>query len=312
VGRWDAFLSYSRKNEARAAQIVEAISAAGLTVWFDRNDIRATEELFTSNISEGVVEASCFCVLISAEAADSAWVNKEVEGYARSALLRGGAVMYFLLDGDSPAGAVRWFEALVAHTDVGLDAKVDVRTRVIADDGLQGFVRELVRTFRPERSQPVLLEGAARIRRAEEYWDANNVMARLGWKMPDMRGLLARFDAFLPPYPFEYPPDDQITFVLEQIFHQPDDGAIMANPGSQKAITRIMGYHDILVSAAHRGSPVMILYSMGVDAPILEELQSSYYDVRAISRAPATRPPRPYRHPRFWLSDCSLVRPTDS
>jgi TIR domain len=79
----DVFITYSRSDLATAERLEGPISAAGLAVWRDRNEIRAGDN-FPDDIAAAI--DSCFAVvwLASVASVQSTWVRREL-AYATDA-----------------------------------------------------------------------------------------------------------------------------------------------------------------------------------------------------------------------------------
>ncbi len=66
----DAFISYSRREQGFARQLVEAFAQRGYNAWFDRNDVRPAGE-FWEDIKAGIEEASAFIFIMSPDSITS-------------------------------------------------------------------------------------------------------------------------------------------------------------------------------------------------------------------------------------------------
>lgn len=75
------FLSYARKNITIMQQIKASLNAANLIVWTDENLTPGTEA-WTNAIQEAIEFAGCVAVILSPEAKQSVWVNRELS-YAK-------------------------------------------------------------------------------------------------------------------------------------------------------------------------------------------------------------------------------------
>ena len=91
----DIFVSYARTDEARAAEVVEALRGAGYAVW--RDDELPAHRAYADVIEERLKSAKAVVVLWSAEAAKSQWVRAEADA-ARGA----GTLVQATLDGTMP------------------------------------------------------------------------------------------------------------------------------------------------------------------------------------------------------------------
>jgi hypothetical protein len=89
--RYDIFLSYAREDAERARMLVEALSAEGWSVFWDRDSIPAGET-FPSYLKQSLLSSACVLVLWSRSAVGSRWVEHE----ARFAHERGLLIPAFL------------------------------------------------------------------------------------------------------------------------------------------------------------------------------------------------------------------------
>lgn len=100
------FLSYSRKDEARARRLTEWLERKGHDVWRDEDDIGGGTS-FSSEIEKALKECDAVLVLWSADSVQSAWVRDEA-GYGRDA----GKLIPISLDRTDPPLGFRQFQAL--------------------------------------------------------------------------------------------------------------------------------------------------------------------------------------------------------
>ena len=71
----DVFLSYSRKDLRRARPVINALEAAGLSVWWDRRLIGGSE--FSKEIRDELDKAAAVVALWSSRSVESPWVLDE-------------------------------------------------------------------------------------------------------------------------------------------------------------------------------------------------------------------------------------------
>src|SRR4051794_35538324 len=100
------FLSYSRKDEAKARRFAKWLERQGHAVWRDEDDIGGGAS-FSSEIENALKEWDAVLVLWSADSVKSAWVRDEA-GYGRDA----GKLIPFSLDGTEPPLGFRQFQAI--------------------------------------------------------------------------------------------------------------------------------------------------------------------------------------------------------
>ncbi|MEO0458380.1 MAG: TIR domain-containing protein, partial [Cyanobacteria bacterium P01_A01_bin.114] len=76
---YDAFISYGRvDSKVFATQLSEQLSAQGLQVWFDQNDIPLGVD-YQQQIDDGIEKAHCFLFIISPHSVNSPYCTKEIE-----------------------------------------------------------------------------------------------------------------------------------------------------------------------------------------------------------------------------------------
>jgi tetratricopeptide (TPR) repeat protein len=100
------FLSYSRKDEAKARRFTAWLEREGHDVWRDEDDIGGGAS-FSSEIESALKDCDGVLVLWSAESIQSAWVRDEA-GYGRDA----GKLIPFSLDGTVPPLGFRQFQSI--------------------------------------------------------------------------------------------------------------------------------------------------------------------------------------------------------
>jgi tetratricopeptide (TPR) repeat protein len=100
------FLSYSRKDGAKAQRLTAWLEHDGHDVWRDEDDIGGGAS-FSSEIEKALNECDAVLVLWSADSVQSAWVRDEA-GYGRDA----GKLIPFSLDGTEAPLGFRQFQAI--------------------------------------------------------------------------------------------------------------------------------------------------------------------------------------------------------
>jgi tetratricopeptide (TPR) repeat protein len=100
------FLSYSRKDEAKARRFAKWLERQGHAVWRDEDDIGGGAS-FSSEIENALKDCDAVLVLWSADSIQSAWVRDEA-GYGRDA----GKLIPLSLDGSEPPLGFRQFQSL--------------------------------------------------------------------------------------------------------------------------------------------------------------------------------------------------------
>jgi len=100
------FLSYSRKDDARARRFTDWLEHDGHEVWRDEDDISGGAS-FSSEIEKALEECDAVLVLWSADSVQSAWVRDEA-GYGRDA----GKLIPLSLDGTGPPLGFRQYQSI--------------------------------------------------------------------------------------------------------------------------------------------------------------------------------------------------------
>jgi len=100
------FLSYSRKDEAKARRLAEWLQREGHTVWRDEDDIGGGAS-FSSEIEKALKDCDAVLVLWSADSVQSAWVRDEA-AYGRD----NGKLIPLSLNGTEPPLGFRQFQAI--------------------------------------------------------------------------------------------------------------------------------------------------------------------------------------------------------
>lgn len=100
------FLSYSRKDEARAQRFMQWLEREGHDVWRDDDDIGGGAS-FSAEIEKALNESDAVVVLWSAESVKSAWVRDEA-AFGRDA----GKLIPISIDGTTPPLGFRQFQSI--------------------------------------------------------------------------------------------------------------------------------------------------------------------------------------------------------
>jgi len=100
------FLSYSRRDQAKAQRFTEWLERQGHDVWRDEDDIGGGAS-FSTEIEQALKDCDAVLVLWSASAVQSAWVRDEA-GFGRDA----GKLIPFSLDGIDPPLGFRQFQSI--------------------------------------------------------------------------------------------------------------------------------------------------------------------------------------------------------
>ncbi len=90
----DIFVSYGRQDVAQVSEVISALNMHGLSVWWDREELRAGE-LWQEQIVQGLQNAKAILAFLSDNSIKSRWVMAEVQG----ALKAGAKVIPVLLSG---------------------------------------------------------------------------------------------------------------------------------------------------------------------------------------------------------------------
>jgi chromosome partitioning protein len=81
--QYAAFISYSRRDKAKARRLHAALEKAGLRTWMDADNLQTGDPL-TTNIKTAIEQVSCVILLLSEYSNVSEWVQREID-FARSA-----------------------------------------------------------------------------------------------------------------------------------------------------------------------------------------------------------------------------------
>ncbi len=157
--RYWAFISYSSKDAAHARWLHRAIETYGIPaklvehghktpvgepapkrlqpVFRDRAELPASSDLGQS-IGEALAASRYLIVICSPNAAQSRWVNREIEAFTE--LGRGGRIFAFVVDGEPNSGdarecfppALRQHEPLAADARPQGDGRADARLKLLA------------------------------------------------------------------------------------------------------------------------------------------------------------------------------------
>jgi tetratricopeptide (TPR) repeat protein len=100
------FLSYSRKDDARARRFTDWLEHDGHDVWRDEDDIGGGAS-FSSEIEKALEDCDAVLVLWSADSVQSGWVRDEA-GYGRDA----GKLIPLSLDGTEPPLGFRQYQSI--------------------------------------------------------------------------------------------------------------------------------------------------------------------------------------------------------
>lgn len=109
----EIFLSYSRRNEEFMLRLEEDLKQEGFSVWVDQTGLKRGSPGWKAKIQEEIERARCLVVVLSPEAKESRWVEREMsyaEAFGRPifpVLAKGNkrtAVPIDLMDSD-------WFDA---------------------------------------------------------------------------------------------------------------------------------------------------------------------------------------------------------
>lgn len=160
----EVFFSYSRVNQDRALPMIEAIKAAGYTVWWDGLLEGGTE--FLEQTEQALEAAKAVVVLWSAQSVASHWVRDEAtSGRERDRLVP------LTLDGTMPPLGFRQVQVIDMSDwpklEAGLDAVLKVLEKLRDDDtSSQPKFTPIINprgTVAPSSSRRALLIGAASV-----------------------------------------------------------------------------------------------------------------------------------------------------
>ena len=76
---WDVFISHASEDKEIVRPIVESLTKAGLTVWFDEQTLKLGDSL-RRKIDEGLAKSSFGIVIVSKEFLGKEWPERELDG----------------------------------------------------------------------------------------------------------------------------------------------------------------------------------------------------------------------------------------
>lgn len=80
---WDVFISYSRKDSDIVDRYVRELTAAGVTIWLDREPRAGMPTVLPLKLAHGIAESSLLVLFLSDSAAASPWVPQEVNAFLK-------------------------------------------------------------------------------------------------------------------------------------------------------------------------------------------------------------------------------------
>lgn len=138
VGRargYDVFVSYSRDDEVWVSRLKHALEKKGLTVWFDRDQIKPGER-FVEVLERGAEESRCAVFVVSRSSLLSEWVKEEYYNWLWRANNGEAKVRLIpLLIGQSePRGFLASRQYIDFRDERQFDAKLELLCQAILDD----------------------------------------------------------------------------------------------------------------------------------------------------------------------------------
>jgi predicted nucleotide-binding protein len=73
---YDIFVSYAKEDSAFARQLVEALRARKISVWYDRGELRFGDSILRE-VEDGLEHSDCFVLLLSPESVKKPWTQFE-------------------------------------------------------------------------------------------------------------------------------------------------------------------------------------------------------------------------------------------
>ena len=179
------FISYSRRNKAEVYPFAEALTAAGIEVWIDREEIDPLDD-FPARIREGIAKCQAFLAWYSPEYSQSTYCQKELTAAWICAQRLTRNVLSRILIVNPKDGV-----AHIALGDVGkqsyLTAPKDVASETASIQSIQQKLAGLsgdfaaVREFEPPVWHPEPQQGSARfVGRLREIWAIHTVLNPVG------------------------------------------------------------------------------------------------------------------------------------
>jgi len=110
----EVFLSHASQNQETASRIREVLTAHGVPVWFSPHHLVGGQE-WQIEIGEALKRCDWFLVLLTPEARDSMWVERELNFALREQKYRGKIIPLLLVPGDYDP--LSWTLADFQHID---------------------------------------------------------------------------------------------------------------------------------------------------------------------------------------------------
>lgn len=164
--RFDAFVSYSRRDKTAVYGIARELEAAGYRLWIDLEDIQPSAE-WASAIEENIVGSNAVLFFISPDSVRSSEVRRELDlaaGFGKR------IVTVLLRDTDPPdlpppAGRVQWIDGRAGVDVVGIGTALDTDLRWVER---HTYLLRKARDWDAAKREAGLLLRSGDLKRAEE------------------------------------------------------------------------------------------------------------------------------------------------
>lgn len=126
----DVFLSYSYDDSHAASRLAAQLRQAGITVFWDREDIKVGEAV-TQALSSAIAEARAFVLLDPGRMSSSTFIHKEIRAAIARSATSGVPVLPVLLPGREPASEIGSFRYIRVASDDDFSPVVQVVKSVL-------------------------------------------------------------------------------------------------------------------------------------------------------------------------------------
>ena len=165
--RWDAFISYSSKDQWAANEVREALERTGVRCWIAPRDVAPGADWPTA-IIEGLAASQVVVLLLSGNAINSAQVQREVTRASES----DKAIATLRIDNVAPAGGLAFFLSGKQWID---------GTRRPLQTSLNPLVDAVHGILRGAPAPPSQVKPTRRLREVQEF-DLDD-LSRKSWKV---------------------------------------------------------------------------------------------------------------------------------
>jgi hypothetical protein len=169
----DVFISYSRKDQEFVTRLASDLDEKVAGVWFDKSDIQAGQK-WRDAIMDGVRECKVFILVLSPDAAESKWVNEEVN----KALALGKSIIPILYRPANLTGGLKELVSEIQYLDLRSGSYADNFLKLVDGIVAAGAARQtLTNANRPFLRRQIATDWGAVIGKAPGWGCAWSI----GW-----------------------------------------------------------------------------------------------------------------------------------